>query len=127
MYQLPDFGVNVSREVDLKRARKLATRERLQYLQDQTSVKTIQEAYRQFANHLKNDGTKIFLGKFGEGFENNEAYEGFYAHNSQTRNMMFFRESGIDSEGDKGYVLHAYMNVRLGRVADFLKNKSLFD
>ena len=54
LYQLPDFGVNVPPEVDLKHARNLATRERLKYLYDNTSVETIQEAYIQFHNHLKN-------------------------------------------------------------------------
>jgi hypothetical protein len=82
LYQLPGFGVNVPREVDLKRARNLATRERLKYLHG--SLYAI--------NHLKNEKTEIFLGKFGEGFENNEVYEGFYAHNPLTRNMMFFRK-----------------------------------
>lgn len=105
LYQLPGFGVNVPREVDLKRARSLATRERLKYLHDNTSIKTIQEAYMQFANNLKNEKTKIFLGKFGEGFENNEVYEGFYAHNPRTRNMMFFRK---DSTAVGGYSLHTF-------------------
>ena len=68
LYQIPDFGVNVPREVDLKRARNLPTRARLEYLRDKTSVETIQEAYIQFANHLKNEKTEIFLGKFGEVF-----------------------------------------------------------
>ena len=123
LYQLPDFGVNVPREVDLKRAKNLATRERLKYLQDNTSVKTLQEAYIQFANHLKNEKTKVFLGKFGEGFENNEVYEGFYAHNPLTRNMMFFRE---DSTAVGGYSLHSYMNLRPVKNDELKTNHSLF-
>ena len=123
LYQLPGFGVNLPREVDLKRARNLATRERLQYLRDNTSVKTIQEAYIQFANHLKNEETKIFLGKFGEGFENNEAYEGFYAHNPLTRNMMFFRK---DSTAVGGYSLHSYMRLEKEKSKQLEADQSIF-
>ena len=115
--------MNVPREVDLKRARNLATRERLKYLQDNTSVKTIQEAYIQFANHLKNEKTEIFLGKFGDGFENTEVYEGFYAHNPLTRNMMFFRE---DPTAVGGYSLHSYMNLRPVKNNELKTNHSLF-
>lgn len=123
LYQLPDFGVNVPREVDLKRARNLATRERLKYLHDNTSVKTIQEAYTQFANHLKNEKTEIFLGKFGEGFENNEVYEGFYAHNPLTRNMMFFRK---DSTAVGGYSLHSYMRLNAKKSEQLEADQSIF-
>ena len=123
LYQLPQFGVNIPREVDLKGARNLPTRERLKYLQDNTSVKTIKEAYIQFANHLKNEKTEIFLGKFGEGFENNEVYEGFYAHNPLTRNMMFFRE---DSTAVGGYSLHSYMNLRPVKNNELKTSHSLF-
>ena len=76
--------MNVSPEVDLKRARNLPTRLRLEYLRDKTSVKTIREAYRQFGKHLDDDKTKIFLGEFGEKFENNDTYHGFYAYNDNT-------------------------------------------
>jgi hypothetical protein len=123
LYQLPGFGVNVPREVDLKRARNLATRERLKYLHDNTSVKTIQEAYIQFANHLKNEKTEIFLGKFGEGFENNEVYEGFYAHNPLTRNMMFFRK---DSTAVGGYSLHSYMRLNAKKSEQLEADRSIF-
>ena len=123
LYQIRDFGVNVPREVDLKRARNLATRERLKYLRDNTSVKTIQEAYMQFASHLKNEKTKIFLGKFGEGFENNEVYEGFYAHNPLTRNMMFFRE---DPRAVGGYSLHSYMCLEAKKSKQLEADRSIF-
>lgn len=123
LYQLPGFGVNVPREVDLKRARNLATRERLKYLHDNTSVKTIQEAYIQFANHLKNEKTEIFLGKFGKGFENNEVYEGFYAHNPLTRNMMFFRK---DSTAVGGYSLHSYMRLNAKKSEQLEADRSIF-
>ena len=123
LYQLPDFGVNVPREVDLNLPRNLSTRKRLKYLQDKTSVKTIQEAYIEFANHLKNEKTEIFLGKFGDGFENNEVYEGFYAHNPRTRNMMFFRE---DPTAVGGYSLHSYMNLRRVKNNELKTNHSLF-
>lgn len=123
LYQIPGFGVNVPHEVDLQHARNLATRERLKYLRDNTSVKTIQEAYIQFANHLKNEETKIFLGKFGEGFENNEAYEGFYAHNPLTRNMMFFRK---DSTAVGGYSLHAYMRLEKEKSKQLEADRSIF-
>ena len=63
--------MNVPREIDLNRARNLSTRERLNYLENKTTFKTLKEAYIQFANHLENEETKIFLGKFGEKFENN--------------------------------------------------------
>jgi hypothetical protein len=92
LYQIKPFGVNVPPEVDLKRARNLPTRPRLEYLRDKTSVKTIREAYRQFCKHLEDDKTEVFLGEFGEGFKNNDTYHGFYAYNDSTRNMMFFRE-----------------------------------
>jgi hypothetical protein len=115
--------VNVSPEVDLNRARNLATRERLKYLQDTTSVKTIQEAYIEFANHLKNEKTEIFLGKFGEGFENNEVYEGFYAHNPQTRKMMFFRK---DSTAVGGYSLHSYMLLESKKSQRLEADRSIF-
>lgn len=107
----------------MKRARNLATRERLKYLQDNTSVKTIQEAYIQFANHLKNEETEIFLGKFGGEFENTEVYEGFYAHNSLTRNMMFFRKNPT---AVGGYSLHSYMNLRPVKNNELKTNHSLF-
>ena len=125
LYQLPGFGVNVPREVDLKRARNLATRERLKYLQDNTSVKTIQEAYIQFANHLKNEKTEIFLGKFGDGFENTEVYEGFYAHNPLTRNMMFFREDPT-AVGDCDYSLHSYMHLDDKKSKQLEADRSIF-
>jgi hypothetical protein len=123
LYQIPAFGVNVPREVDLKRARDLPTGARLEYLNDKTSVKTIQEAYIQFANHLKDEKTEIFLGKFGEGFENNEVYEGFYAHNPVTRNMMFFRE---DSKAVGGYSLHSYMRLKPKRSIELQEDGSIF-
>jgi len=123
LYQIRDFGVNVPREVDLKRARNLPTGARLEYLHDKTSVKTIQEAYIQFANHLKNEKTEIFLGKFGEGFENNEVYEGFYAHNPVTRNMMFFRK---DSTAVGGYSLHSYMRLNAKKSEQLEADRSIF-
>ena len=84
LYQIKSFGVNVPPEIDLKRARNLPTQPRLEYLRDKTSVKTIREAYRQFGKHLDDDKTKIFLGEFGEKFENNDTYHGFYAYNDNT-------------------------------------------
>ena len=123
LYQLPGFGVNVPREIDLKRARDLTTGERLKYLQDNTSVKTIQEAYMKFANHLKNEKTDVFFGKFGDGFKDTKVYEGFYAHNPLTRNMMFFRE---DPEAVGGYSLHSYMNLRPVKNDELQRTHSLF-
>ena len=107
----------------MKRARNLATRERLKYLQDNTSVKTIQEAYIQFAKHLENNETDIFLGEFGEGFKNNEVYNGFYAHNPRTRNMMFFRENPT---AVGGYSLHSYMKLGSVKNMELKTTHSLF-
>lgn len=50
--QLPGFGVNVPLEVDLKCAKNLYARDRLKYLSDTINIKTIQEAYIKFSNHL---------------------------------------------------------------------------
>ena len=83
LYQIKPFGVSVPREVDLQFAKNLPTQPRLEYLRDKTSVKTIKEAYVQFANHLKDEKTEVFLGKFVESFEDNDPYDGFYAYNSE--------------------------------------------
>ena len=85
--------------------------------------KTIQEAYKQFANHLKDEKTEIFLGGFGEGFENNDVYEGFYAHNPLTRNMMFFRK---DSTAVGGYSLHSYMRLEDKKSKKLEADRSIF-
>ena len=104
----------------------MPTKRHLNYLKSKVSISILKDAFTKFNRFLNDLNVDFFFGEFGEKYDN-KTYYGWYAYDSKTRNMMFFRESGIDSEGDKGYVLHAYMNVRLGRVADFLKNKSLFD
>jgi hypothetical protein len=63
------------------------------------------------------------LGKFGEGFENNEVYEGFYAHNPLTRNMMFFRK---DSTAVGGYSLHSYMKLSKEKDSQLKADWSIF-
>ena len=80
-------------------------------------------AYIQFANHLKNEKTEIFLGKFGDGFENTEVYKGFYAHNPLTRNMMFFRK---DSTAVGGYSLHSYMRLNDKKSEQLEADRSIF-
>lgn len=77
LYHIESFGVIVPKEIDLERARNLPTKPRLEYLRDKTSIKTVEEAYSRFSNHLNDDKTEIFLGQFGEGFKNNDTYDGF--------------------------------------------------
>jgi hypothetical protein len=67
LYQIQPFGVNVLKNVDLKRAESLPTKPRLEYLRYKTSVKTVTEAYTQFAKHLKDDKTEVFLVYSGKG------------------------------------------------------------
>lgn len=88
-----------------------------------TSLKTIKEAYMQFANHLKDNKTEVFLGKFGEGFKDTAPYDGFYAYNSLTQNMMFFRK---DSKEVGGYSLHAYMLLNSAKAKELKETHSLF-
>jgi len=64
------------------------------------------------------------LGEFGEGFENNETYYGFYAYNNITRNMMFFRK---DSEAIGGYSLHSYMKLEPNKGKKLASDHKLFD
>ena len=123
LYQIKPFGVSVPPEVDLQFARNLPTQPRLEYLRKTTGLKTIKEAYTQFANHLKDKKTEVFLGKFGEGFKDTVPYDGFYAYNSITRNMMFFRK---DSKEVGGYSLHAYMLLERAKAKELEETHSLF-
>lgn len=103
LYQIPSFGVNVPKEVNLNFARNLPTKPRLEYLTDKVGIKTVKEAYTAFAKYLDDDDTDIFFGKFGEKYDT-ETYNGFYAFNPKTQNMMFFRE-------EKKVCLTNYMHI----------------
>lgn len=86
----------------------MPTRSRLEYLRDLVSVKTVQEVSSGFAKHLNDEKTDFFLGEFGQKYENNDVYKGFYTYNNVTKNMMFFRE---DRAAVGGYSLHACMKL----------------
>lgn len=64
--------------------------------------------------------TFTILGKFGE----DEASEGFYAHNPLTRNMMFFRK---DSTAVGGYSLHSYMCLEKEKSKQLEADRSIFE
>ena len=123
LYQVSSFGVKVPPEIDLNRARSMPTRSRLEYLRDLVSVKTVQEVYSGFAKHLNDEKTDVFLGEFGQKYENNDVYKGFYAYNGVTKNMMFFRE---DRAAVGGYSLHAYMKLTDPKSEQLEADKSIF-
>jgi len=80
------------------------------------------DSYKQFHEHLNDDNTQVFFGKFGQKFEDNDVYSGFYAYNDSTRNMMFFREN---SEEVSSYSLHSYMNLLPNKAKELKDNHSL--
>lgn len=127
LYQIKPFGVNVSKEVDLKFARKLPTKPRLEYLNDKVGVKTIQQVYTVFTKYLKDDDTEVFFGKFGEKYDTEnsdvEVYEGLYALNRKTKNMMFFRKQDTGMP----YQLHAYMKLIPKKAKQLYKDRELLN
>lgn len=96
LYQIPSFGVKVPKEVNLNLARKLPTKPRLEYINDKVEIKTVNDAHTAFLKHLNNGDTDVFFSKFGEKYDTEdsdvEVFDGFYAFNPKTKNMMFFRE-----------------------------------
>jgi hypothetical protein len=101
----------------------MPTRLRLEYLRDFVSVKTVEEVYMGFAKHLSDEKTDVFLGEFGQKYENNDFYKGFYAYNDVTKNMMFFRK---DLAAVGGYSLHSYMKLTDSKGEQLKAGQSIF-
>lgn len=113
LYQIKSFGVKVPRTINLNYARDLPTNARLDYLEPRVSIALIKKSYKAFYNFLNDKQVDFFYGTFGEKFGG--SYSGFYAFQKKTRNMMFFRESGFDMEGNQEYILHSYMQLNLSK------------
>ena len=121
--------MKVAPEINLKLAKKLPTKSRIEYLDDKVDIKTVKDAYTAFAKYLNDDNTDVFFGKFGEKYETEDSdlktYERFYAFNSKTRNMMFFREE--ETGTDKSYKLHAYMKLNNKKANYLEQHRKIFN
>lgn len=101
------------REIDLGRARSLPTRPCVEYLKDKITAKTVTEAPMKFCEHIKNEETEGFLGEFGEKFENNETYYGFYAFNPSSAKILSS--------------LHSYMRLSTKKAETLQSTHKLLD
>lgn len=127
LYQLPGFGVKVPPKIDLEYAQKLPTAKRLEYIETaplKMRMDIVSDALINFKKHLKDKETKIFVGEFGNKYENegNKPYKGFFVHNQKSGNMMFFKKD-LDNGG---YSLHSYMSLTSDKSKYLAKYHSLF-
>lgn len=122
LYQIKSFGLSLPKKIDLQYAQRLPTRDRLNYLYKNVDSKLIAKAYGKLAAHLQSNTIDVFYGQFGEKYEE-KTYNGFFAYNSETRNMMFFRED----PNSNSYILHSYMRLTPEKAENLSTNHKLFD
>ena len=129
-YQIGSFdpGIlrRIPREINLRYARYLSTRERIEYLNEKIDIETLKQAYIKLGKHLQNKDTKIFLGTFG-GRKYTDPYNGFYALNLKTKNMMFFKEDPkTNPEKVQRYSLHYYIKLNPMQCTELKITRSLY-